>query len=55
MTIEFLIASLLGMAVHSLVNGLVNRGKTVTLLGSVITAALCAAWAIVIYALSLYW
>jgi uncharacterized protein (DUF697 family) len=55
MSVEFLIATLLGMVVQSLMNGIVNRDKVVSFTGSAIAAGLCVAWAIVIYALSLYW
>lgn len=39
MTIEFMIATFLGMALHSIMNGVVNRGKPVQL-GEAITKAI---------------
>ena len=51
MTHEIAAALFLGMALQSIMNGVVNRGKPVRLSGSILTAGLCLVTAIIIHVL----
>mgnify|MGYP006921440103 CR=1 FL=1 len=54
MTIESWVATFVGMAIQAVVSGVVGRGKPVRLSGQILTACLCLATAIIIYALGDY-